>query len=179
MCMKKIVISFSLAIICFIGLVACAEEENPGIENSLELMGKGFSDAQGKLIPMNKGVGANSRQLTFSLLQSGLYTQIDQRAVFRANTQQELETIWKKHDAGDIILPEVDFETEMVLAVFSGIRSDSGYSLEVTKVWEENGKIIVGVKEKIEDGVKLTVITCPNLWIKLPKSSLSVEVYFE
>ncbi|GMQ31531.1 protease complex subunit PrcB family protein [Algoriphagus confluentis] len=177
--MKKVFISFSLAIISIIGLIACAEDEKPGIENSLELMGKGFSDAQGKLIPLNMGVGTNSRQLTFTLLQSGLYTQIDQRSVFRANTQLELEAIWKKHDAGDIILPEVDFETEMVLAVFSGIRSDSGYSLEVTKVWEENGKIIVGIKEKIETGVKLTVITCPNLWIKLPKSNLPMEVYFE
>lgn len=177
--MKKVTISFILALFATLFLASCAEEQTPDTPRALELMGKSFSNSSGAPIPTSVGVGSNARLITHTVLQNGLYTLVEKRSVLTANSFPELNAIWAKHSTNPLDFPQVNLESETVIAVFSGIRSNSGYTLEVTKIWESNGKLVVGIKEKVESGVTLTVITNPNLWLKIPKTNLPIEVYFE
>ena len=55
------------------------------------------------------------------------------------------ETLWQQHMSyshNPLPLPQVDFAKEMVIAVFGGIKSE-GYMLQITKIEQEKGELVV------------------------------------
>lgn len=67
--------------------------------------------------------------------------------------------------------PEIDFSTHMVIAVFMGWRSSSGYGISIERITNMGNEIIVNVKETYPGrGVgTLTVVTHPHHIIKVER----------
>ena len=69
-------------------------------------------------------------------------------------TEVEWKEVWEKVVAFQIPkpkLPEVDFETEMIIAVFMGEQRTGGYSIDITRIIKEEEEIVVQVEEKYPD----------------------------
>jgi len=83
--------------------------------------------------------------LPFQTIDKGHSSAIEETLSEVYRTQQEFEVFWGRHKAGSI--PDVDFATRMVIAVYSGMKNSGGYSIEITsvdeKTAEEGGGIVV------------------------------------
>lgn len=94
----------------------------------------------------------------------------DQKQVVIDN-QEEYEDI-----LGDITLEgldtsDIDFEEEMVIAVFYGLKNTAGYEITIDKILEYEDKLVVEVskKEPSEDEMTAQVITTPFHMVRLEK----------
>lgn len=73
--------------------------------------------------------------------------------------------------------PKVDFQAEMVLGAFLGEQSTGGYAVEIQDAVEENGKLVVTVKEIAPgpDSFVTQAITTPFHVVAVKRSALPVQ----
>lgn len=76
--------------------------------------------------------------------------------------QAALENLWENFS--DEEMPEVDFENQMMLAVFMGEKPTGGFSVEITEIIETEDSVEVLIKETIpgEDDMVTTALTYPE-----------------
>jgi tetratricopeptide (TPR) repeat protein len=73
-------------------------------------------------------------------------------------------------------LPKVDFKKEMIVYVSMGTRPSGGYSVEIKKIYEKDGKIKVIFKESYPGrGLTTDVMTYPHHMVVIEKSDKPVE----
>lgn len=74
-------------------------------------------------------------------------------------------------------LPEIDFEKEMVVAVFMGMRKSGGYEIEIIKITKTEEEIVAVVKEKESpsDSLQTMALTQPYHIVVIKRSSLPVR----
>lgn len=118
-------------------------------------------------------------EVVFDTIDKGTQSGYNKRASVLIKDQQKWEEIWNLHTSNlDQVprIPEIDFKTEMAIAVFRGEFPSSGYSTEVASVVNKNGRLLVIVNETDDiNGMVLDVITYPFHIIKLKRSDSSVE----
>ncbi|KAF2507459.1 protease complex subunit PrcB family protein [Flavobacterium foetidum] len=92
------------------------------------------------------------------------------------NTEAEWNTLKEKmsHNTVSILKEtEIDFTKYQIIAVFDEIRMSSGYSIEVTKVYENENSRFVKI-ENFNPGGLSSVITQPFQIIKISRSAKTV-----
>lgn len=67
-------------------------------------------------------------------------------------------------------IPMVDFDENIVLAVFDDVKSHGGHSIDITKVTEQEDRFLVQI-ERLNTGGMLTVITQPYHLVMIPKTT--------
>ncbi len=67
-------------------------------------------------------------------------------------------------------IPMIDFDKNIVLAVFDEIKSHGGHTIDITKVTEQQDRFVVQI-ERLHTGGMLTVITQPYHLVVIPKTS--------
>lgn len=74
------------------------------------------------------------------------------------------------------VIEKVDFEANMVIAVFMGTRNSGGYGIRVTGI-DEDGKITAKVKQHSPppDAMLTMALTAPFHVVVVPKSDKPVE----
>ena len=95
-----------------------------------------------------------------------------------ARTAAEWTKLWREH-AGETAVPEVDFASRTVVAVFLGTRSSAGYLVEITGTRHDKGALVVEWRERRPepDQVSAQVITSPAHIATIPK--FAGEIRFE
>lgn len=80
-----------------------------------------------------------------------------------ARTADEFQAVWQRHAPGRPV-PAVDFTTHMVVAVFLGSRSSSGYQAEITGVTTAGPVMVVRWEERrpAPGQVAAMVMTAPS-----------------
>lgn len=139
-----------------------------------------FSEKKRKHCSSDKGSGKNCQGVSFSEIESGNNSEIqkEQRKVIR--TQAEFSELWDEirgDVAGISDLPKIDFQSEMVVGVFTGRKPSGGYSVQVTDVCKENDGLTVTVTSK-SPGSQCMVnqaITSPYQLVAVPKASGAVS----
>jgi hypothetical protein len=130
-------------------------------------------------IPMKIVIENPEAEIKFDTIDKGTQSGYNRRASIVIKDQNKWEEIWNLHTSNlDQIprIPKVDFNTEMVIAIFRGEFTSSGFDTEVTRVIEKNGKIEVIVTETDNlNGMALDVMTYPFHIIKIKRSDLIVE----
>jgi hypothetical protein len=99
------------------------------------------------------------------------------RDVFRNRTAL-LDVLERNNPGRPIHLPKVDFSRREIYLVAAGPRSSSGYELEVVRVREVGGQVVVVVHERtpsLGDPVQARV-TYPYVLIALPRSPAPVKL---
>lgn len=73
-------------------------------------------------------------------------------------------------------VPAIDFDKQMVVAVFMGRKMSGGYGIKIVKVKEKDG-LIVTVKESSppKDAMVTMALTSPYHVVVIPKSDKKVE----
>src|SRR4029453_9587252 len=103
-------------------------------------------------------------------LDKGPMSQIDSARQAVARSAGEWNTLWSQH-AGEKARPAVDFNPEIVLAVFLGTRPSAGYSVEIVGAREEGGALVVTYRESRPQpgAVAAQVLTSPYHFVTVPK----------
>lgn len=91
------------------------------------------------------------KQVSFEIIEKGYYSGIVEKQNLVIDSNESWSILWE-HLKSNIepapSIPEIDFSKNTVIAVFQGEKSTGGYSIEVTKIEEFEGKIIVKIKER-------------------------------
>jgi len=74
-------------------------------------------------------------------------------------------------------LPQIDFQKEMIIAVFMGKRSSGGYDIEIVRITETREEILVDVKEKEPPpgSLRTMALTQPYHIVVIRRSPLPVR----
>jgi hypothetical protein len=107
-----------------------------------------------------------------------MMSQIEEPMQAAARTPAEWAALWRKH-AGDAALPEVDFASRTVVAVFMGMKTSAGYAVEITGTRHERGATIVEYRERRPERGQVTaqVLTSPAHIAAIPK--VTGDIRFE
>ena len=71
-------------------------------------------------------------------------------------------------------IPEIDFEKEIVIALFLGQRSSGGYTISISKIVETKDEIQVYTQNTEPDGPATTVMTQPFYFCKIPATEKTI-----
>jgi hypothetical protein len=86
-------------------------------------------------------------------------------------TPPEWEALWKQHAPGTP-LPEIDFGTSMVIALFLGTRPTAGFEVTITEVDRLKDSIVVRYREArpSRDVMTAQVLTSPFHIVAVPRA---------
>lgn len=118
----------------------------------------------------------------FETISKGTNSGYTKRASLVITDEETWAQVWEIHNKTKRPipeLPEVDFFSSMVVAVFRGEVPTGGYSTEITRVETLTDEIVVTVVEADpgEDFV-IQIMTQPYHIIKLEKSDLSIQFVY-
>lgn len=127
------------------------------------------------------GEEAFVRELSFSTVERGVSSGIRERAQRVIGTVEEWRALWASHYSTALSpppLPPIDFSREMIIAVFMGEQRTGGFSLEIKKVEEREGRLQVPFLEHspAPGSPVLQVLTQPYHMIRLPRTELPVQI---
>jgi hypothetical protein len=116
----------------------------------------------------------------FRSLDRGLDTNVTSTRQVVVRTESEWETLWREH-AVERPRPRVNFNQEMVVAIFMGSRPTAGFAVEVVMLREEAGALVVQYRETRPAAGALTaqVLTMPYHIVAVPLRPPSTTVKFE
>lgn len=119
--------------------------------------------------------------ISYEVLLEGTFSGIKEPLQKVISTNQEWEDLWKKHVSVIVPqppVPEVDFESYVIAAIFSGEKNKSGYQVRLKEVVPQGKDVIVRYKmvEPPENSFTLTVLTQPFLLLKIPKPEGTVQL---
>jgi PrcB C-terminal len=124
--------------------------------------------------------------VSFVNLDKGFRSGLRERKFVVIKTANEWKELWSSHMSGSIppkALPSVDFQTEMIVAVFLGERMTGGYGVEITKIEESRQKRILTVTiretKPPADAMVTQALTQPVHIVKLKKVELAATFVFE
>ena len=89
------------------------------------------------------GVAQKAVEVPFSTIEKGITSGIQERKLIVLKTAKEWRDLWQAHSSIRIPpppLPSVDFDREMIVAVFSGEKRSGGYGIEIAKIEEDGAK---------------------------------------
>ena len=96
------------------------------------------------------------------------------------STEDEWKKVWSQVSSPQLLkpaLPEVNFETEIVIAVSMGERQTGGYGIEIKRIVRHVEEIIVEVEEQHPrpDSLVTMALTQPYHIVIIPKFDLPVR----
>ena len=122
-----------------------------------------------------------TNHVPFVTVEKGYNSGVRERKFLVIKTETEWKDLWQAHLSVTVppkALPSVDFQSEMVVAVFSGEKPSGGYRIEVTKITEDPQKrqlVVSLVETKPPAGAMVTAaLTQPHYIVKLKKTDLPV-----
>ncbi len=92
----------------------------------------------------------SGQELTFETISRGIYSGHDERKDYVIRDLSGWGNLWDKVQSRVSPIsdrPNVNFDDEMIIAVFRGIHSIGGYAIEITKIVEKENSVEVFVKE--------------------------------
>lgn len=155
-------------------------DEEVNMKPWLMVAALGLAGCQGPAAVSPGGVQTVT-QLAFTQIEAGGFSLMAQQGghVLRSGSD------WQKHviDAkgADTKAPDVDFDKEMVVAVYAGEKPSGGYTVAVQQIERHVSEIVVRAKVTApgSDLGTITVLTYPYQWVKLAQSDLPVRFVFE
>ena len=122
------------------------------------------------------------QELTFETILKGHYCNHDDKKVYVIKETSEWSNLWSivyPRILSRPDLPDVNFNNEMIIAVFQGSQPSSGYRIEITEIIEKENFVEVFVKEKSPSpgSIQLDVITHPHHIVKTKR--VDKEVIFK
>ncbi len=110
----------------------------------------------------------------------GSYSGYPKAARLAIYNAEEWKGIWEKVNALRLPkpeLPKINFEKEMVIAVFMGERHSGGYSIEITSILKTEKEIVAAVEEKepSPESLRTLALTSPYHIVVIKKYPLAVN----
>lgn len=124
------------------------------------------------------GTGDMER-MSFTTVDRGFQSGVRERKALVVKSEKEWRELWEMHSsffAPAKPVPSIDFDKEMIVAVFAGEKRTGGYVIEITVIEEDRAKQqlrVVYRETKPPAGVMVTqVLTQPYCIVRLKKIDL-------
>ena len=122
-----------------------------------------------------------SRAVEFTVLATGTGSSYEgTRTLELISNQAEWLRVWRVV-GGDSPMPEVNFNTQAVLAVYQGRKNTGGYSIAVEEIRRAGASLVVKVKEQSPRPGEITTdaLTSPFVVVSIPRPPGGLMVKFE
>jgi hypothetical protein len=118
----------------------------------------------------------------FTTISDGQHSLADTASNYLIGDKDTWAEIWQLAN-GNIepmpALPEIDFEKQMVLAVFMGTKNSGGYRTEIASITKMKDTLDVKViNYQREGGMMLPVLTSPFQLVLLPKGNYKLNIIY-
>ena len=124
--------------------------------------------------------------LTFTTIARGQYSGVKVIVAdsFKKESRLNFFSLWKTHELSADVLhdqPKIDFDRNMVIAVFRGEQNTGGFDVNIKAIEESDKEIIVrGEISDPEDGMMLTqAFTQPHHIVSVKKSNKPIRYKIE
>lgn len=121
------------------------------------------------ILAQSCGKGEFISDVAFEVIEHGDYSGAKQSNQMEMDSNTEWEDFWVNELQRDINnIPEVDFDKDMVVALFLGERHTGGFQISTTKIEEYEHEIEVQYEEHVPDGIVTQAFTYPYQLITMP-----------
>lgn len=122
----------------------------------------------------------NNSTLNFTTIEQDFYSGIRITVADAFKTESRFRSFWKSHKSNDSpppSLPNIDFDTNMIIAVFRGEKNTGGYNINITSIEENDSEIIVRgeMTNPPTGGVTTQVLTQPYHIVSVKTSNKSIR----
>ena len=122
--------------------------------------------------------------VNYEILEQGTYTGVKDSFAKVLTNQKDWEDLWKKHVSVLVPqppVPEVDFDSYVVAAIFLGEKRTSGYQIVLKEIAAEANNVMVRYRttDPPENSFTLQVLTQPHLLLKIEKPKGTVQLIKE
>jgi len=118
--------------------------------------------------------------IDFTEILKGQHSLGDTAAVYLIVNDKDWANLWQTAQGEIEPMPEVtpvDFDKYMILGVFLGRRSSSGYSVEISKLSQSDSILTIdAIEHKSGGGMMLTVMTNPFQIVQIPKGNYKINI---
>lgn len=126
---------------------------------------------------MEETPSKNQKTVPFEVLVQHSHGGYDQPQIKVIKEPTELQAIYLKINMTrrpGFPIPEVDFDKEMIIALYMGEKNSGGYSITIDSVEETKNELIINVKESEPGQIATTVICQPFCIVKMPTTKKEV-----
>ncbi len=120
----------------------------------------------------------NQKRLSFELLVQHSHGGYDKPQIKVIKEPTELQEIYAKINMTrrpGFPIPEVDFDTEMIIGLYMGEKNTGGFSIGIDSVEETKKELIIHVKETTPEGGMVTMAICqPFCIVKMPATKKEI-----
>jgi hypothetical protein len=123
---------------------------------------------------------------SFVTLGKGSQSGVRERKFVVIKSESNWQALWNSHVSMSVPPkqpPVVDFQTEMIVAVFSGEKSTGGYSIEISRIQEDSSKhaleVIVHERKPPAGAMVIQALTQPYHIVKLTRIELPVAFVYQ
>ena len=138
------------------------------------------------LMPVSTGAGGgpNDTRVPFETIMQGSQAERRQAGEEVVRSQTEYERVWRQTQSGRSDEPdveggatEVDFDNEIVVALFMGQQSTGGYAIEVDEIRVDERTATVYYRERRPGpgDIVTQALTSPYHLVRLPRLSQDVS----
>ena len=119
--------------------------------------------------------------VTNEVLQQGTYSGVKEALGQIITSRQDWETLWKTHTnvlVPQPPLPEVDFETQAIVAIYAGEKRTSGYRIVLKDVAAQGTDLVITYRltEPPADSFTLQVLSQPFLILRVQKPPGAIKL---
>jgi len=132
----------------------------------------------------NAITSGDSTLVTFKTIEEGYYSGISKGEQKVYEQSNDFEVFWSQHKMRQFPepeVPEIDFRSEIVVAVFRGEQTTGGYGIQIQSILESESEVTVYSEVSVPSpgGMVTQAFSQPYHIVKIPKSTKSVqfEVY--
>lgn len=128
------------------------------------------------LFPFSSQAGT----LAFETIDQGDYSGYTKKDFLVIKTMEEWQKVWSIHASAKLPLPElpvIDFNNQMLIAVFAGEYSSGGYSIRIDNVDKTKKVILVTIVQAKPERNAITgrALTQPYQIVQIEKTDLPIE----
>jgi PrcB C-terminal len=110
-------------------------------------------------------IGKPAVQLPFQTIAKGYRSGVRESLQTVARNQAEWEAVWKKHsvETNPPPPPFIDFKRQIVVAVFLGEKPTGGYDVEIIRIDQSDGALVIHYREKspLPGSIAIQALTQP------------------
>jgi PrcB C-terminal len=110
-------------------------------------------------------IGKPAVQLPFQTIAKGYRSGVRESLQTVARNQAEWDSVWKKHsvETNPPPPPFIDFKRQIVVAVFLGEKPTGGYDVEIIRVEQSDGALVIHYREKspLPGSIAIQALTQP------------------
>ncbi len=110
--------------------------------------------------------------MTYQILLKGSHSNVEQAKNVVIKDKKELTKYYELYNSGrdpKILVPEVDFEKNMVVGIFLGEQTTGGFDIEIQSIKNTQEQMQIFYNVKAPDGPAIMVMTQPFILIKVSK----------